>query len=271
MVRLESFTPKRTWWDRCGVIFQGFTAIAIPISALALYLSVEQFKAQQTTATQDALTQQYQGVLSGYLDDMSSLVLNYRLTSSRAGAPVRALAVARTDTAVRNLDGPRKGTLIRYLWEAGLISEPHPIVDLFQADLTDADFPGANLFNVDLAVNDLGSADFAWADLSDADLNGAGLHEADLSGANLSGAKLSCTYVFGVHEFCADLTGANLSDANLTDADLRGANLRGAVLRGADLRGAAYNASSARLKNSNGAYVILPPTQWPEGFGHHAT
>lgn len=267
MVKLESFAPERTWWDRCGVIFQAFTAIAIPISAAALYFSVQQFKAQQRTATQVALTQQYQGVLSGYLDDMSSLVLNYGLTSSRAGAPVRALAVARTDTAVRNLDGTRKGTLIRYLWEADLISGPHPVVDLFQADLTGADFPGANLFNVDLAVDDLGSSDFAGADLTDADLNGAGLHQADLSGADLSDAKLSCAYVSGVHEFCADLTGANLSDANLTDADLRGADLRGAVLRGANLRGAAYSVSSARVENSTGAYVKLPPTQWPQGFG----
>ena len=270
MVTLDSSVRRQTWWDRFGVIFQGVAAIAIPISAIALYLSVEQFKAQQSAAAQGALAQQYQGVLTGYLDDMSSLVLNYRLSASRAGAPVRALAVARTDTAVRNLDGPRKGTLVRYLWEASLISEPNPIVHLFQADLTGADFPGANLFNVDLAVNDLGTADFAGADLADADLNGAGLHQADFSGADLFRAKLSCTYVSGVHKFCADLTGANLSDANLTDSDLRGADLRGATLHGADLRGAVYNVSQSRVEAPNGTFITLPPTQWPKGFGHRS-
>jgi len=59
----------------------------------------------------------------------------------------------------------RKGVLLQFLHEAGLITKNKTIIDLRRGDLREADLSGA--------------------DLREADLSGA-----DLSGANLSGARL---------------------------------------------------------------------------------
>src|SRR5207248_192912 len=82
---------------------------------------------QEEAAQQQALNQQRQTTLETYLDRMSDLLLFYHLSISKTGDEVRAMAEARTYTALRNLDGARKGTLIRFLWEAKLINGPQPI------------------------------------------------------------------------------------------------------------------------------------------------
>ena len=69
---------------------------------------------------------------------MSDLLLVYHLDTSKPGDPVRAVAQARTYTALQSLDGDRKATLLVFLWEANLIYTPQPIVSLYAAYLNDA-------------------------------------------------------------------------------------------------------------------------------------
>ena len=280
--------PQKSFLDKSVQVAQLLGTLAV---LGTLIFGVIQFNAnqeqsneqQQRNATQ-LLDEQHQTTLSNYLDDMSVLVLQYNLTNSHAGAPVRAIAVARTDTAVRNLDGARKGTLIRYLWEANLITEPNPVVALFQVNLSGAIFAGANLSQADLSANDLIDANFANANPNGADLNGA-----DLSGANLSGANLSCFKGSGnggisggilnpgsiVTVVCthsadpslgANLGGADLSGADVRDADLIGADLSGANLSGADIEGAMYNSKPIPLTDAQGNTLTVRPTRWPKGF-----
>lgn len=182
--------PTRTAWDKIAILIQAIAAVAIIVPLIALYESVRQFDVQQTNNAAEMLDQQHQLTLSGYLDDMSALVLQYNLPKSKPGAPIRAIAVARTLTAVRNLDGARKGTLIRYLWEAGLIASPNPIVDIHSADLTGAVFYRADLYGVVLFQLSLNNAQFVDAILIGADLSGSALFESDLTDANLSRADL---------------------------------------------------------------------------------
>ncbi len=118
-------------WDKAAVLVQAVGALAIFVSLAALFTGVRQFNEQQKESAAQALNQQREAVLNGYLDDMSALMLRYHLSKSKPGAPVRSIAGARTLTAVRDLDGARKATLIRYLWEAGLITRPLPIVNIF--------------------------------------------------------------------------------------------------------------------------------------------
>jgi hypothetical protein len=118
------------------VIVQAIAPLAIVVSIAGLWVGAKQFNEQQKATAAQTLDQQRQATLSGYLDQMSNLVPKNNLTKSKVGAPVRAIAVALTDTASRNLDGTRKGTLIRYLWQARLIDGPHPVVSLFQINLS---------------------------------------------------------------------------------------------------------------------------------------
>jgi hypothetical protein len=59
--------------------------------------------------------------LQAYLDQMSGLMLHERLLTSRPGAGVRAVARTVTLTTLRRLNGGRKGEVVRFLKEAGLI------------------------------------------------------------------------------------------------------------------------------------------------------
>jgi uncharacterized protein YjbI with pentapeptide repeats len=133
------------------------------------------------------------------------------LHSAQPGDSLCTVARARTLTVLGRLDGGRKGSVMQFLYESGLIYKErtllkasdlierrHNIVSLHQADLSDADLSWAYLIE---------------ADLSDADLREANLIGADLLRANLIGA---------------DLRGADLREINLIGANLRGANLSGA-------------------------------------------
>jgi Pentapeptide repeats (8 copies) len=263
-------------WNKRAQVAQVVGVIAIPISVIVLIYSIYQFGVTQRNAAQQELNQQRQATLNSYLNEMSNLILNDHLLTSRPGAPVRTLAIAQTDTAVRNLDGKRKGTLIRYLWEAHLITGLNPIVTLYQVDLSGANFSGANLGRANLSTNDLAGADFA-----NANPNGADFHEAVLTKANLSDANLSCIRgSLGISQglldlesgniscsspSSADLSGATLRGADLRGADLCGADLAGADLTGADLGGARYNPEPFRV-HVNGAFVTVQATQWPNIF-----
>jgi hypothetical protein len=264
---------KGTRWDRAGVIFQGISAIAVPVSIVVLIVGVFQFKSQQHSTAEQALNQQRQATLENYLNDISSLVLTYRLSGPKPEPGARELAVARTDTAMRNLDGVRKGILVRYLWEASLIRGRTPVVDLHKVNLQGAVFRGAYLYGANLSTDDLIKANFYGADA-----HGAILSWANLTGADLIKTNLGC---FTTSQFdvsvgllkqerpnsvdCAVLKRAILKGADLQDANLTGANLTGANLAGADLSGARYNGKPIILGTGVNS-VTIPRTQWPQGF-----
>jgi len=247
------------------------------VSLAALFTGIYQFNEQQKTSAVQMLDQQRQATLNGYIDDIAALALQHNLAKSKPGDLVRAIATARTLTAVRNLDGDRKGTLIRYLWEAGLIRGRHPVVELFHADLNGATFTSANLYQINLSPLGLSSAKLANAGLNGADLNGSVLIESDLSGADLncfrpgSNSKLdACADLRGAYLMRASLAGADLRDANLAGADLKGTDLTGAKLSGADFRGAKYNSRPMQVTNAQGNPVTDQPTRWPQGFDPQA-
>ena len=240
--------------------------LTILVAAFTLLFSVIQFNEQQAAnntlqkesanmqATQIAVSvtqtvdQQQQTTLDTYLDRMSDLLLMDHLAHN-PNAEVQALAVARTLTAVRDLDGTRKGTLIRFLWEAGLINGQQQIISLLGASLyginmIDADLSGINLSGANLGCIDEGGGQKVCADLSLDALCGtdqvgktvcADLSGADLSGANLSGDILGCIDEGG-QKVCTNRLDASLSSADLFKANLSSANLSGADLSGDDLR-----------------------------------
>jgi Pentapeptide repeats (8 copies) len=146
---------------------------------------------------------------------------------------IKALARARTLRVLPRLDGVRKGRVVQFLWESGLISNASAIVDLRGAWLREADLSGANLPNAKLSGADLSEANLSGAMLNDADLSRADLADADLSWASLIGGNLSNTHLAG-----ASFIGASLGDAYLGEANLRGAYMSGCYMSGAYLENA---------------------------------
>ena len=126
-------------------------------------------------------------------------------------------------------DGERKGSVIRFLLEARVISQTR--LDLSGADLGEADLGGVDLSGVDLS-----GADLSKADLSGTDLSGANLSGTDLSGINFNknttfkGATLDRVNLSGIDLTEIDLSGASFSETKLSGANLSKANLSKANL-----------------------------------------
>jgi uncharacterized protein YjbI with pentapeptide repeats len=214
---------------------------------------------QRYEQDQKIATDNQQGTaLQAYFDRMSELLLEYDLLKASPGSDVRTIARVRTTTVVRGLDPRRKGFVLRFVQDSGLIKIDDPIIELKFANFSDvnlrytsligASVIGANFWKADLHHAEL-DGDFRFTTFDEADLHGITLSgdfsEASLVQANLEGARCD-DVVFRQ----ADLSQANLNGAKLVRADLRGVNLSGADLTGADLRGAKVTEEQLNMAKS---------------------
>jgi hypothetical protein len=210
----EEVQPTKTLWDWLQLLIVPAILVAVTFAWSARQTSTD--NKREDRRSQDA-------TLRGYLDQMSGLMLDKKLLTSKVNDPVRVVARTVTLATLRRLDGERRGQVVRFLQEARLLEPRNLRVDLEGADLRRAELPGAELEYASLYSTDL----------RDANLRGANLTGADLSGADLRRAHLGGTYL--IH---AGLAGAVLREADLGQANLRGANLQGAQLSRAHLSGA---------------------------------
>jgi uncharacterized protein YjbI with pentapeptide repeats len=139
---------------------------------------------------------------------------------------IRSLASEHTRTALRRLDGERKGIVLQFLSSEDLIrvyspeEAKGPVIGLWEADLRGAILRGSAL----------PCANLSGARLSKADFTGASLYRADLSSADLSGAKLTATLGYANLEN-TNLSGADLSKAAVSPEQLNTAwSLKGATM-----------------------------------------
>lgn len=205
---------------------------------------------QRTQTDREIADQRRQDdIMQAYLDQVGQLLLDKDrpLRKSEEDAEVRTLARARTLTILSQLDGVRKGELIRFLLEAALIrgslrgsreERLYPIISLEDADLRGIDLFGYDLSETVLTAADLSGADLSACGFEDTYLSGAFLIDADLPATHLKGADLNGATLRGAALNGSDFRGAALYGANLVGADLTNANLLGADLTNADLTGA---------------------------------
>jgi uncharacterized protein YjbI with pentapeptide repeats len=242
---LRNFGGK-TLWDWLQLLVVPIVLSLITV-AFAWQQSDRQQKIEATRAESERQIEEQRAqdaALQAYLDQMSQLMLERDLRSSKERSEESTLARARTRTVLARLNSRRKGSVVQFLYEADLINK-NPVVSLSDVRLSGADLSGADLSGADLSGADLSDANLSdGADLSDADLSSANLRKADLGGANLSvadlgGAELQLAVLSGANLLGADLSGgANLSYADLSDAELIDANLSDTYLNQADLSGA---------------------------------
>lgn len=190
-------------------------------------LEVEERRRKRELETEDQRAQD--AALQSYLDQMGAL-LGEGLGTPEERTADRTVARARTLTVLRRLDAPRKGDVVQFLYEAGLIRGERPVVGLADANLIGVGLSGTREFG------EYGSVSLAR--LEEVNLEGALLFDARLAGAYMSDARLSLAEMGGASLLQARLRGADLSVARLRGADLVGADLEGANLGNADLSGA---------------------------------
>jgi uncharacterized protein YjbI with pentapeptide repeats len=258
---------SKTLWDWLQLV----SALLIPI-AIAVF-SWRYTRQQSRTENAIASDNQREAALQTYLDRISELLLDKNLRKSKPEDEVRHLARARTLTILPQLDAVRKGSLIRFLYESGLIvaekrdsiidlsqtdlnqvdlRKGDSIIDLSQADLNQVDLRGAKLSGANIAHGSLKSSNLSIAVLDGINLSFAQLNQADLSYSILVLSDLSWAYLQGARLIDTELANADLSYANLTEADLRGARLGRANLSGAKLKGAKLKGAFLVLTNLSG-------------------
>jgi len=171
------------------------------------------FNQQQREREQDIAQQHTQDeALQAYLDHISQLLTDKEpsLRNAQPDDEVRTLARARTLTVLPRLDSRRKGTVVRFLYEANLIKRERVILDLWEADLSGADLTGADLRDADLAGTNLHRAALYYAKVMGADLREAYLNEAALNYANLTNTEVTLEQL----EACRSLEGATMPDGS---------------------------------------------------------
>lgn len=256
--------PGKTLWDWLELLI-----IPLVLTAGGYWLN----RAQRRREQQLAQDQEQAQALQGYLEAMTELIVKHNLTEQEVYAAESIIARSRTLTLLPGLNGLRKASVLRFLYESRLISQEKPVINLNMADFSGADLGearlgDANLEQVNLTKANLKGANLAGANLLGADLSQANLHKAVLSGARLFEANLRGTNLreaslqplIQIDAVPVSPPGADLSQANLSGADLRGANLQEVNLSGTDL-------SQADLSNINllGAKYD-EATKWPPDF-----
>ena len=152
----------------------------------------EEINQMQQERALETVTQQAQdATLRAYLDQMSQLMLQEGLAYAEPGsegvdASKLALARARTLTMLPTLGANRKRSVLQFLYEAGLIDNERPIVDLTGAELRGIDLRAANLSGADLSDVYLTGADLSGADLEGAE--GITMEELERQAKSLEGA-----------------------------------------------------------------------------------
>ena len=181
-------------------------------------------------------------LLKTYINDMKASLLDkdHPLKDWNKNSESKSIARTITLTTLTQLNSEqdqqkakekynqRKGLIMQFLYESGLIKLDHSIISLDTADLT-------------------------FANLKDAWLESAKLNRANLQNASLESAFLQNTYLFNAKLQFANLQNADLQNANLQHTFLQNANLQHTFLQNANLNGAYLESAkleSAKLENA---------------------
>jgi hypothetical protein len=130
---VQQYQPTKTLWDWLQLL--GVLAIPLVVGLGTVWFTLQQGKVSDAETTDN----QHEAALQAYIDKMSELLLKEHLRTSTEEEEVRQIARIRTLTVLRRLDAERKGSVIQFLQEAGLIKKEKAILDLTGADLRGAD------------------------------------------------------------------------------------------------------------------------------------
>ncbi len=202
---------SKTLWDWLDLLI-----VPITLSLGAWWLD----RSEKYADTRRELDRQRQTILDEYLGFMTELLTKEDfITAGEINPRYYSVVRTRTMVALKNLDGDRKGSLLQFLYEGGLITKPAKL------QLTGADLTEAHLENATLGGSELRGVHFNGAILRNANLT-----NADVSGSDFTGADLTNIHVpeavlnFAVCKV-AKVINVDMRRANITFVDFTGARL----------------------------------------------
>ncbi len=164
------YLPAKTFWDWLELLI-----IPGVLFGVGFWVNSTVRKSEREIET-DRLQE---NVLQNYFDKMTELLIDEELDKSELQKNVRDIARVRTLTVLEQLDGIRRGILVKFLYEAGLINS-RATVRLQEANLRDIILASVLLMN-----SNLNGCDMSYGDLSDANLRGSDMRAVKLRKALL--------------------------------------------------------------------------------------
>jgi uncharacterized protein YjbI with pentapeptide repeats len=247
---------SKTLWDWLQLL-----VIPLGLAAVAFALNVAQSGREQRREDRRAALERSiaadrrrEDALAAYVEQMSNLMLQRGLLTSKERSETRTIARTLTLSVLRRLDARRKGVVLQFLSEARLIRKEDPKVSLRDADLRNVRVRGklggislddADLRGADFRETQLGNTSFYSADLRRADFSRAFIYKVAFEFARLDSANFSRVYMTG-----SGFSGACLIDALFVKALLVRVHYTLAAGRGVDFSG-------ARLQEVNFDYTLL--------------
>jgi len=223
----ETYRTLYDWLNLLGVL-----AIPVVVGFGAVWFTTRQGK----VADAENKDNQRETALQTYIDKMSELLLHENLRESQPKDEARNIARVRTLTVLRGLDSTRKGIVLQFLFDSGLLEKDDKcIIDLYGADLSKADLTenyleGAEPSGINLKGADLTFTDLKGANLSNAQLSDAYLFRTNLSGANLNNVQFKRAIIYEANFSHANLYHSFLFFTDITASKLCHANLEGAAV-----------------------------------------
>jgi uncharacterized protein YjbI with pentapeptide repeats len=251
--------PARTLWDWMELIL-----IPLVLAVTIFLLNRSSRISEQRIETEH----QREEALRVYLDQVAELLLRMDTDNSN-NAAIAGVIRAHTLAVLKRLDGIRKSIILKFLYEAGLISGDNPVLSLERADLTGVIIEASSfLHEINLRGANLDKAKLQWSRIYGGSLSSTSLRRTDLRSsvlsksvleyvllddsnlymANLSETRLGKAQFRNAYLAMANLENAIIPRACFNGATLRKANLRGAILEGCDFIKA--NLTNADLRNS---------------------
>jgi uncharacterized protein YjbI with pentapeptide repeats len=239
----EEVQPPKTAWDFLQLLIVPAILVVIALAFNASQASRDRSREDRRIREDRALADaaRKDGILDAYLAKMSGLILDRDLTRAKEVSPVGQVARTATLTTLRRLDGSRKGEVVRFLREAGLLNirkrTDFPVINLGGADLRGVDLTEAALVAPPprrvLLVGDLRSAKFDDAVLYGVDF---------FRGVKLQGASFNGAFITERSSLSSlDLRGVSFKEAYLDGVDFSSSDLRGAVFDKAEIFGGKFD------------------------------
>lgn len=205
-------------------LFDWLKLLIIPLSLVLLGWSYKE--AEKSKAKNSEEERSRNETLNSFFNVITDLLQNHNLANSPS-IQTRAMAKARINMTLSQLDGARKGQVLQFLYESDLI-DISPKLRLLGANFNDS-----ILDQIVLGDSEIRGAYFKNASIKNANLNKIILNSSILEKANLSGSQVDN----------ADFGYTNLKKCKLKNMDLTKVNFEGADLTNANLRGSTISQS----------------------------
>ena len=145
----EEVQPAKTLWDWLQLLIVPAILIGVTFVWSATQTRSDNKREDRRIAADRAAAEEARRdtTLQTFLDRMSDLIIHEGLLSTKRPPAVAAVAHTLTAAAVRRLDGARKGQVVLFLGDAGLLDAGSDM--LLDADLTGADLTNVNFVSTE--------------------------------------------------------------------------------------------------------------------------